>query len=155
MALLKPAVLGAGLILAVGGTGVGGTVFAMPQFRLQATVQLHYDKLDPLWQYSGRVMSCTFCHVNKGGGAPWNVFGQALQQGFQADPKSRFADVLYTVLQSNGDSDGDGYPDAVEVYANTLPGDSASHPVRPLAELEKAFQTAGGVAQYAPTKKEK
>ena len=142
---LKPALIG--LLLA------GGSVFAMPQFRLTAIVQLHYDKLDPLWQYSGKVMGCTFCHVNKGGGAPWNVFGQALQQGFQASPKSNFSQVLFTVLSANGDSDGDGYPDALEVFANTLPGDPASHPDKPLAELEQAFAAAGGVAMYAPTKK--
>jgi hypothetical protein len=133
------------------------TVSAMPQFRLQAIQQLHYDRLDPLWEYSGKVMSCTFCHVGKGGGAPWNVFGQALQKGFQINPKSRFGDVLYTVLKANGDSDGDGYPDATEIYANTLPGDAASHPEQPLAELEKAFAAAGGMAQYmtkdAPKKK--
>ncbi|WP_407569547.1 thrombospondin type 3 repeat-containing protein [Deinococcus altitudinis] len=141
------ALLGAGLLLAL-----GGSVFAMPQFRLTAIRQLHYDKLDPLWQYSGKVMGCTFCHVNKGGGAPWNVFGQALQKGFQANPKSNFGQVLFTVLSANGDSDGDGYPDAIEVFANTLPGDPASHPDTPLAELEQAFAAAGGVAMYASKK---
>jgi len=140
-------ILGAGLLLA------GGSVFAMPQFRLTAIQQLHYDRLDPLWQYSGKVMGCTFCHVNKGGGAPWNVFGQALQKGFSANPKSNFSEVLFTVLSANGDSDGDGYPDAVEVFANTLPGDPASHPDRPLADLEQAFAAAGGVAMYAPLKR--
>lgn len=146
LAGLKPALLGLGLLLA------GGSVFAMPQFRLTAIVQLHYDKLDPLWQYSGKVMGCTFCHVNKGGGAPWNVFGQALQKGFQTSPKSNFGEVLFTVLSANGDSDGDGYPDAIEVFAHTLPGDPASHPDRPLAELQQEFDAAGGVAMYAPKK---
>ncbi|WP_424950637.1 thrombospondin type 3 repeat-containing protein [Deinococcus sp.] len=132
--------------------GLGGGVFAMPQFRLQAIQQLHYDKLDPLWEYSGKVMSCTFCHVNKQGGAPWNVFGQALQKGFQASPKSTFGDVLFAVLSANGDSDGDGYPDATEVFAGTLPGDPASHPDKPLAELEQDFAAAGGVSMYAAKK---
>lgn len=144
-------------LLALLGLGLSGspagTVAAMPQFRMQAIVQLHYDKLDPLWQYSGKVMSCTFCHVGKSGGAPWNVFGQALKAGFAANPSSNFGTVLYTVLQANGDSDGDGYPDAVEVYANTLPGDPASHPEKPLAELEGQFAAAGGTAMYAPKAK--
>lgn len=152
LASLKPVVLGLGLLLAAPLLPVGESVFAMPQFRLQAIQQLHYDKLDPLWEYSGKVMSCTFCHVNKGGGAPWNVFGQALQKGFQANPKSNFSEVLFTVLSANGDSDGDGYPDAIEVFANTLPGDPTSHPDKPLAELEREFAAAGGVAMYAPKK---
>ncbi len=128
----------------------GSGAVAMPQFRLQAIQQLHYDQLDPLWQYSGKVMGCTFCHVGKQGGAPWNVFGQALQKGFASDPDHSFGEVLYTVLAANGDSDADGYPDAVEVFARTLPGDAASHPEQPLAELEAAFQHSGGVAQYRP-----
>ena len=64
-----------------------------------------------------------------------------------------FGEVLYTVLSANGDSDGDGYPDAIEVFANTLPGDPESHPDKPLAELEQAFAVAGGVATYMPIRK--
>ena len=131
---------------------LGGSVLAMPQFRLTAIQQLGYDRLDPLWQYSGKVMGCTFCHVGKQGGAPWNVFGQALQKGFAASPKSSFGEVLYTVLRANGDQDGDGYPDAIEVFARTLPGDPKSYPDKPLAELEQAFAAAGGAELYAPKK---
>lgn len=123
---------------------------SMPAFRLTAIQQFHYDKDDPLWQYSGKVMACTFCHVSKSGGAPWNPFGQALQKGFQTNPGSKFGDVLYQVLAANGDSDGDGYPDVVEVFAHTLPGDPSSKPDKPLAELEAEFAAAGGVNQYAP-----
>lgn len=139
-------------LLPVALLALGGSVLAMPQFRLTAIQQLGYDRLDPLWQYSGKVMGCTFCHVNKGGGAPWNVFGQALQKGFAANPKSSFGDVLYTVLAANGDSDGDGYPDAIEVFARTLPGDPKSFPDKPLAELEQAFSAAGGAEAYAAKK---
>ena len=128
---------------------------AMPAYRLQAIPQLHYDQDDPLWQYSGKVMACTFCHVNKEGGAPWNPFGQALQRGFQVDPKAKFGDVLHSVLAESGDADGDGYPDAVEVFARTLPGDANSKPDKPLAELESEFAAAGGVGQYAATSKKK
>ena len=123
---------------------------SMPAFRLAAIQQLHYDVGEPLWQYSGKVMACTFCHVNKSGGAPWNSFGQALQKGFQTNPKARFGEVLYGVLAANGDADGDGYPDAVEVFAHSLPGDASSKPDKPLPELEAGFAAAGGVSQYAP-----
>ena len=122
----------------------------MPAFRLTAIQQLHYDAGEPLWQYSGKVMACTFCHVNARGGAPWNSFGQALQKGFQMNPKARFGDVLYGVLAANGDADGDGYPDAIEVFAHSLPGDASSRPDKPLAELETEFAAAGGVGQYTP-----
>ena len=122
----------------------------MPAYRLQAIQQLHYDVGQPLWQYSAKVMACTFCHVNAKGGAPWNAFGQALQKGFQTDPKAKFGEVLHRVLAANGDADGDGYPDALEVFARTLPGDASSKPGKPLAELEAEFAAAGGVNQYAP-----
>ncbi len=122
----------------------------MPAFRLQAIQQLHYDVGQPLWQYSAGVMACTFCHVSARGGAPWNAFGQALQQGFRTDPKAKFGDVLYKVLAANGDADGDGYPDAIEVFARTLPGEASSKPGQPLAELEAGFAAAGGASQYAP-----
>ncbi|GGJ88545.1 hypothetical protein [Deinococcus aquiradiocola] len=139
-------------LLAAAALGTLGGTLAMPQFRAAAIVQLHYDKLDPLWQYSGKVMSCTFCHVGKGGGAPWNPFGQALQKGFASNPRANFSQVLSAVLQANGDADGDGYPDAVEIFARTLPGDPASHPDRPLAEVQAEYDAAGGAAQYAPPK---
>ncbi len=130
-----------------------GPALSMPAFRLQAIVQLHYEKDDPLWRYSGKVMACTFCHVNAAGGAPWNPFGQVLKQGFQSNPRARFGDVLHAVLSANGDADGDGYPDALEVFAHTLPGDARSKPDRPLAEVEEAFEAAGGIGQYAARKK--
>lgn len=128
---------------------------AMPQFRRQAAQQLHFDQDNPLWQYDRRVMACSYCHVSESGGAPWNSFGQALQAQFQADAgqgqKSRFPQVLYDLLKAEKDSDGDGYADALEVFARTQPGDAGSRPPQPVAELEKAFAAAGGVGQYAPT----
>lgn len=145
-----------------------GVAWAMPKYRLQAIEQFHYDRGNPLWQYDRRVMACTYCHVEPTGGAPWNPFGQALQAQFVADAAARsgaaqggagqakkaqgdtFARVLYDRLKANGDADGDGYPDALEVFAHTLPGDPDSRPTQPLAELQKAFDAAGGVAMYAP-----
>lgn len=145
--------------------GVGGVLaalvllaapvaLAMPRYRLQAIQQFHYDADNPLWQLDRRVMACTFCHVNEGGGAPWNPFGEAIRAGFQADAaagqKGKFPDVLYAVLKAEGDADGDGYPDVLEVFAHTLPGDADSKPDRSVAVLRAAFAAAGGVAQYAP-----
>ncbi|CAM3402198.1 hypothetical protein DESA109040_11185 [Deinococcus saxicola] len=127
---------------------------AMPRYRSQAIVQFHYDAGNPLWELDRRVMACTFCHVNVGGGAPWNPFGEAIRAGFRADAeagqKGKFPDVLYAVLKADGDADGDGYPDGLEVFARTLPGDPESRPDKPLADLKAGFAAAGGVAQYAP-----
>lgn len=130
---------------------------AMPKFRLAAIQQFHYDAGNPLWEYDKRVMACTYCHVNTSGGAPWNPFGQALQAQFVTDAaagqKNTFPQVLYDLLKAEKDSDGEGYPDALEVFAHTLPGDATSKPKTPLIELQKEFDKAGGVEQYAPPKK--
>lgn len=137
---------------------------AMPRFRLIAIQQFHYDQGNPLWEYDRRVMGCTYCHVKNSGGAPWNSFGQALQAQFQADaaqvqngkaPQNTFPQVLYDRLKAMQDADGDGYADALEVFAHTLPGDPDSKPQKSVAELEKVFEAAGGVAQYAPLKPQK
>ena len=126
----------------------------MPKFRLQAIQQFHYDKGNPLWEYDRRVMACSYCHVSDSGGAPWNSFGRALQFQFQADAaggqKNRFPQVLYDLLKAEKDSDGDGYADALEVFARTLPGDANSKPEKTLTELQKEFDAAGGVQQFQP-----
>ncbi|CAM3897353.1 hypothetical protein [Deinococcus frigens] len=127
---------------------------AMPKYRAQAIQQFHYDTGNPLWALDRRVMACTFCHVGAGGGAPWNPFGEAIRAGFRADAaagrQGKFPNVLYAVLQAGGDADGDGYPDALEVFAHTLPGDAGSRPDTPLAGLQTEFAVAGGMEQYAP-----
>ncbi len=127
---------------------------AMPRYRAQAIQQFHYDEGNPLWELDRRVMACTFCHVNEGGGAPWNPFGEAIRAGFRADAaaggKGKFPDVLYAVLHAGGDADGDGFPDALEIFAHTLPGDPGSRPDQPLSALQAGFAAAGGAAQYAP-----
>lgn len=129
---------------------------AMPKYRNQAVVQFHYDRDNPLWQLDRRVMACTYCHVKDTGGPPWNSFGEALRSVFRADAgagkHSKFPQILFSVLQAGGDADGDGYPDVLEVFARTLPGDPKSKPTQPAADLQAAFERAGGLAQYAPGK---
>lgn len=119
--------------------------FARPVYRSQAIDQLHIEGS----KLSAKTMACTYCHVNASGGAPWNAFGEALKKGFRDHPKAKFDAVLYEVLAANRDSDEDGYPDALEVFAKTLPGDAKSKPTPTLADLRAAFDAAGGVKQYA------
>lgn len=151
MGRLTPRALLAGALLVA---AVTPAALAMPKFRLTAIQQFHYDVGNPLWELDRRVMACTYCHVKDSGGAPWNPFGQALQAQFVTDAatgqKNKFPQVLYDLLKAEKDADADGYPDALEVYAHTLPGDPASRPTQALPELRRAFDAAGGVAQYAP-----
>lgn len=130
---------------------------AMPRYRLQAAPQLHLTEGNELWELDRRVMPCTYCHVNADGGAPWNPFGQAIQATFASEAKEgrhlSFPQALYTLLQADTDADGDSYPDALEVYAKTLPGDPTSRPTQTLGELRAAFTAAGGAEQFAPPKK--
>ena len=87
-------------LLALAGAGAA---LALPGFRLTAIQQFHYDQGNPLWEYDRKVMSCAYCHVKESGGAPWNAFGQTLQQQFRADAaagrKNKFPAVLYDRLK--------------------------------------------------------
>lgn len=115
---------------------------AFPQYRVQAIKQLHLA-VDRDGQ---QVVGCQYCHVSPQGGAPWNPFGQLVQDKLGAD----FAATLYAALEANKDSDGDGYEDALEVFAGTRPGDKASRPLVDPAFLRKNFEAAGGLKLYRP-----
>ncbi|WP_189101668.1 hypothetical protein [Deinococcus knuensis] len=133
---------------------LGGAALALPKYRLQAAPQLHLTAGNDLWQLDRRVISCTYCHVRESGGAPWNPFGQAIQATFRSEAEAgravKFPQALSVLLESGGDADSDGYPDALEVFARTLPGDPDSRPERPVADLQVEFDAAGGAAQFAP-----
>lgn len=123
---------------------------ALPKYRVQAAQQLGHDKGDPLWQLSGRVMPCVTCHTRPQGGQGWNAFGESLRAGFRERPTAKFGAVLYAVLEKEADADGDGFPDALEFHARTLPGDPNSRPSRPLRDLQAEFGEAGGLNLYRP-----
>ena len=133
---------------------LGGAALALPKYRLQAAPQLYLTGGNDLWQLDRRVMSCAYCHEQETGGGSWNPFGQAIQATFRREAEAgravKFPQALSVLLESNGDADSDGYADALEVFARTLPGDPASHPERPAADLQAEFDAAGGAAQFAP-----
>lgn len=115
---------------------------ALPEYRLQALKVLH---LAP--DVGNQVtVDCTYCHVNKTGGAPWNPFGLRVQ----AKLSGNFPKDLYDVLAQNADSDGDGYEDVLEVFAGSRPGDKAVRPLVERAFLKKSFEAAGGLGLYKP-----
>lgn len=135
----------AGLVLAS-----APAALALPKYRVLAAQQLGHDRDDPLWQLSGKVMPCMTCHLRPQGGPGWNAFGESLRAGFRQQPTANFGVVLAAVLNRQADADGDGFSDALEFYARTLPGDPKSRPDKPLATLQAEFEKAGGLSQYQP-----
>ena len=140
------------LVLCLTLTGlVLGAVQAKNTYRLAAIAQF---KLSPDTDDGTRLILCTYCHVNNSGNKPWNPFGINLQTTFRNETDTslsntlRIKDALYKVLAKKLDSDNDGYYDALEVFAKTLPGNDASKPTTEFAKLEAQFKDAGGFAQY-------
>jgi hypothetical protein len=124
---------------------------AKNQYRLAAITQL---KLEPDRDDGTRAVGCTYCHINSTGASPWNPFGANLRDTFRKETKTsdsndtRIKQALFETLRKRLDSDGDGYFDALEVYANTLPGNRLNVPTRDVDELEKLFVASGGFAQF-------
>lgn len=75
---------------------------------------------------AGRNIECSYCHTATAP-AGWNAYGEALKS--QLDGQD-FEGLLPRALQSTGalDSDGDGFSNADETAAGSLPGDASSHP---------------------------
>ncbi len=117
-------------------------VQARGPYRLQAITQFNLvaDRGDV------RTVTCQYCHVNANGGAPWNAFGNEVRANF----KGNIGDALYEALKAMKDSDGDGYADALEVFAGTLPGDANSKPLVTAQFLMQRLEKAGGVDIFKP-----
>jgi hypothetical protein len=126
-------------VLVIAGLGISqlSAVSAFPAYRAQVVQQ---------FKLTDARVGCTYCHVSVSGGAPWNPFGQAVQNKLTGD----IAATLLEVLQANQDADSDGYSDALEVFAGTLPGNKDSAPLVKVVALQIAFDKSGGVAQFKP-----
>jgi hypothetical protein len=96
---------------------------------------------------------CKFCHNSAFGGESWNKFGIALKTQWEGAANRKIQDALYLVLKENKDSDSDGYNDALEVIAKTLPGDAKSKPSATIVELEAQLKKLGGVEVFKPVVK--
>lgn len=93
---------------------------------------------------------CKFCHSTAFGGGTWNKFGTALKTQWDGAANRKIQDALYLVLKENKDSDSDGYSDALEVVAKTLPGDARSKPSASVPDLEAQLKKLGGVEFFKP-----
>jgi hypothetical protein len=110
-------------------------------------------RLQAIQQYKlAATTGCTYCHVSATGGANWNNFGKSLDALYDGDAKRDISQALYLIVKANKDSDGDTYPDALEVVAKTNPGDAASKPTKTVAVLEAELKKLGGVDAFKPKK---
>ncbi len=96
---------------------------------------------------------CKFCHSTAFGGGTWNKFGAALKTQWEGAANKKIQDALYLVLKENQDSDSDGYNDALEVMAKTLPGDAKSKPSASVPDLEAQLKKLGGIEAFKPVVK--
>lgn len=145
---MKPVFFVAAGLVVLGFASAG---VAKNQYRLAAIAQYN---LEPDREDGTRGVACTYCHVNTTGASPWNPFGLNLRDTFRketspvATSDARIKEALFKVLTKKLDSDGDGYFDALEVYAGTLPGNKINLPSRDVKALEAAFTASGGFAQF-------
>lgn len=128
------------VLLVLGGFGISqlNSVSAFGTYREQVVKQF---KL-----VNARV-SCAFCHSSPGGGDARNAWGQLVESKLGSGDISK---ALFEAVSAKKDSDGDGYADALEIFAGTFPGNKDSSPIVTVAALEAAFTKAGGVDQYKP-----
>ncbi|MBX3120376.1 MAG: DUF2231 domain-containing protein [Fimbriimonadaceae bacterium] len=71
--------------------------------------------------------SCTNCHTQP---PRRNPFGKDIEHEYEASPGGQLTAAMLDSVGSK-DSDGDGFSNADEIKADTLPGDPASKPVGP------------------------
>jgi hypothetical protein len=143
---MKPFHLLTGSLALVATAFVLPDAVAKPAYRTTAIEQL---KLTP--DKDGKqTVTCQYCHVAAFGGSQWNGFGNAVRAEIRGAAGGNVGQALYLVLKANKDADRDGYTDAIEVFAKTLPGDSKSKPSKTVAALQKELAAAGGVDQYKP-----
>jgi hypothetical protein len=127
----------------VGALALTPLVSARGAYLRQALPQLHVAEV-VTFQKAG----CTLCHVKTTGGNPWNPFGESVKANFFGAANKNIAEALYLTMLANKDSDGDGYGDALEIIAHTLPGDAASKPTDRVDTLAAEYKAWGGAKYF-------
>jgi hypothetical protein len=138
--------------LLVGSLALMLTLFAVPNATARSAyrqVAITQFKLMPDKDGTQSV-GCQYCHAAAYGGGAWNAFGTAVRAAYFGASQRNIGQALYLTLKANKDSDGDKYPDALEVFAKTMPGSATSKPSKTVAALQKEFTAKGGVDQYKP-----
>jgi hypothetical protein len=115
---------------------LGAPVRALPQY-WDAAIS-HYGLVD-----DPRVVSCVLCHTTPLGGPPWNPFGMDVLNAL-GRAGGDIVRALDMVDSLELDSDGDGYPNALELFAGTLPGDPNSRPLVTVEQLRADYLAARG-----------
>lgn len=135
--MIPARVLGVTLGLIVSSLVWTQIVGARSAFADVAAVQLDYkSRPNTALAQSG----CQLCHVKPAGDAPWNPFGLAV--GFWRGKKQNVPDATYSALRYGGDTDRDGFPDALERFAGTDPQNRDAKPSETLEALRKRFDAA-------------
>jgi hypothetical protein len=130
-------VFGITVLISFGSLQLQSDSSAFPAYRAMAVKQL---------RLVDERVKCTYCHVNATGGDPWNPFGQQIQDALTEN----FGQTLYEVLKEKNDADSDGYFDALEVFAGSLPGDKNTMPLVDAMTLQERFEKAGGFDLFKP-----
>ncbi len=72
---------------------------------------------------------CGICHIDVGGGGAVNPYGKDVKSFLKASSSQTLTSTGLHSLDAK-DSDGDGFANIDEFQADTLPGDSLSHPMK-------------------------
>ena len=129
--------------VALGVAGVATVARARPVYHPQLLEQFQLE--DDL---VARRASCAYCHASAERVEGLNPFGRAVLVALAGGGEERLGEALHRTLRAGRDADGDGYRDALEVVARTLPGDPRSRPVQSRAALEKRLRALGGPAYF-------
>lgn len=109
-----------------------------------------YEQYD-LWSVPAvQKAQCAYCHSSRERVETLNPFGKALNELWKGEARENPGEALYLVLKAKRDADGDGYADALEVVAGTLPGDKSIKPTATEAQLEAKLKQRGGVDSFKP-----
>jgi hypothetical protein len=127
------------------------TAVALPFADARAGYRLAVQEQYRLLDKNGKgEVGCVYCHTSPNGGSGWNKFGEQLRELYFGNARRNVGDMLYMALRANKDSDGDGYTDALEVVAKTLPGDANSKPSASVAVVQAELTKVGGVDSFKP-----
>lgn len=120
---------------------VPGTAHAFPNFL--DTVKATYPM-----KKGGAIDAkrCALCHVDPAGGGPLNPYGKDIKSFLKTAGNKLTPELLHSL--DSQDSDGDGFTNAAEFLADTLPGDATSHPAGKPTGAIKQVASEGEISPF-------